>query len=608
MNKRFFLTVHLLFLYSFLLFPGNFPLSDHNTNNSLVLFILEKDLSVSQTGNIGKLSLEGDRSIDLNFGREMWEVRYFSLPSGTYDAVIPQLEKILEIRKSYPLVVKNRSIVLSPVKAIVFQNDDGSVYTSLKNIDEEDRQKAAADLAGYINFSSWTGRDFLGFGSIKPSLEDNQNKHELILLSEPSGSEIYLDDVYVGLTPQTFLIDESKHQLRFKLDSYVDNVRYISVERPVKLDVVLEKTEIFEDKIFYRTLIAPFYSKDGGDDPMSRLLADTLVPVLEEDLRLELITGDIEWKQYADIIKPDFSKPELSEIDLIATGLYIRGESNLTVLASLYDVRSETIKAGITWTGPINLDIFDAVDEISLAFLQEVDRVLPEAGKVLINTNSINYNGLTPIDARMEVKRFIELRNEKRNILTLITGISGLFVNLKAHDDGAPSDKDIYTSHDPPFIPLVLDYEKYISEYFSIGVGLKYFSPDIIMGSTDSSDSDMYNPSIISLSVDGRIVVRGLVSDLIIGLGPIVRVVTGASVSWEDGGTWEDDIGAVITVGLQWSAGFRLFQNKRISKTPYFLYFGFNNTFPQMFFEPGGSNFGLSSSGISILVGGGILF
>jgi len=57
------------------------------------------------------------------------------------------------------------------------------------------------------------------------------------------------------------------------------------------------------------------------------------------------------------------------------------------------------IKAGITWTGPIGLNIFDAVDEIFLAFLEGVDKVLPKAGKVLIKRNSTVYSGLSPIDA-----------------------------------------------------------------------------------------------------------------------------------------------------------------------------------------------------------------
>jgi len=588
-----------LVLISSLLFSNTFPLPGRNISSSLVLLIVEKDESVFSSGNIGNVKIEGIESINVKFGKKMWEVRYFRLPAGNWSAFVSG--------DSFPFNVAEHSIVLLPQKGVTYGSADGTVYTKIEDIDEEDRQKAAEDLVSYIDFTSWGGRDFLGFGSIKPTLEEGQNKYQLTLRSEPSGAEIYIDDYYKGLTPLSFLIDEDKHQLRFKLNSYLDNSSYISLHRSTEINAEMKESMALGNKLVYRTLVVPFYSVTGKEDQMSDLLADTLIPVLSGDSRMELRSGNIKWKNSGDVLQPDFSSPELSDIDLIASGLYISGEDGLTVLASLYDVRSETVKAGITWKGSIGLNIFDAVDEISLAFLEEVSRVLPAAGKILIKRNSVVYSGLSSLDRRMENKRFIEKRSQNKNSLMFISGIGGIFISMEATAVGAPSVKEINVGDGPPFLPLSIDYERYINNYFSIGGGLEYLSSNLHLD-FESSGEQKYNPSILSLNTNARIIVRGLKSDLVIGLGPVIRFMTKNTVVWEDSGIWEDTVEPVFALGVQWSAGFRLYLNKQITKGPSFLYFGFTDTFPQIYFEYGGSRAGLNSSAIGLYLGGGFMF
>ena len=329
-------------------------------------------------------------------------------------------------------------------------------------------------------------------------------------------------------------------------------------------------------------------------------MGDTLIPVLKEDSRLEIITGDIKWNKYSDIIQPDFNSSELSDIDLVATGKFLRGEDKLTVIANLYDVKSETIKAGITWEGSIGLNIFDAIDEISQDFRDEVDKVIPEAGKVLIMRNDIIYSGLSSFDARIERKLQIKNRFSRKHLFSVITGLSGNFIRIETNNPDAPN--DLTTGTGGPYFPILLNYEYNLQSNFAVGIGLELIDGKL----TSMPENNSINPFMISINPSMKLVIRGLKSDLILGLGPSFKFLGKETVSWEDGQIWEDTIGPIFIAGLQLDAGFRIYLNKRANEMPSFIYLGVSEGFLQYFIEPWGNNIGSGSFNIEINIGWGI--
>ena len=154
MNYKMYLLIFIMLVITFPLFSGVFPLPGRDNNNSLVLLIVEKDESVLLSGNISRINLEGQKQSEIKFGKKLWEVRYFRLASGHYNIVLPETVTMSGIRSGSPFVVSDNSIILLPVKAVVFQSSDGSVFTRIESINEEDRQKAAEDLVSYMDFST----------------------------------------------------------------------------------------------------------------------------------------------------------------------------------------------------------------------------------------------------------------------------------------------------------------------------------------------------------------------------------------------------------------------------------------------------------------------
>jgi len=87
--------------------------------------------------------------------------------------------------------------------------------------------------------------------------------------------------------------------------------------------------------------VAPFVNL-GEEDPqqLSQLLAEILVPAMEEDTRLSIEAGDIGWRQKGAALLPDFQEAEEATLDLIISGQF---QEDFPYL--LYDVQAELEKA-----------------------------------------------------------------------------------------------------------------------------------------------------------------------------------------------------------------------------------------------------------------------
>lgn len=232
----------------------------NNSKETLFMLVVRMEKNLPDGTKPGYLVLDGPVKVKIKFVLKEWNTYYLKLLPGKYKASFSGGNSNFKNIPTSELNIPEESIVLFQQRLAYINNkNEASVY--FETVNEEDRQKAAVDLAEYIDFSSWTGRGFIGFGSIKPSLEKKNNKYQLSLKSVPSNAEIFLDDIYIGLTPMTIDIDQSKHQLQFRLSSYEDDIRYISLERSAEITANLQISQSsnnLKNKAYYRTLVSPF--------------------------------------------------------------------------------------------------------------------------------------------------------------------------------------------------------------------------------------------------------------------------------------------------------------------------------------------------------------
>lgn len=86
---------------------------------------------------------------------------------------------------------------------------------------------------GYV---TWTNKITLSEPSmeVNASLKQQPKVHEMAVSSNPMGASVYIDDVYIGITPVTKNIEEGEHQVMFKMEGYYDMTLPIKVDNMLK--------------------------------------------------------------------------------------------------------------------------------------------------------------------------------------------------------------------------------------------------------------------------------------------------------------------------------------------------------------------------------------
>ena len=190
------------------------------------------------------------------------------------------------------------------------------------------------------------------------------------------------------------------------------------------------------------------------------------------------------------------------------------------------------------------------------------------------------------------------LVDESKHILTFLGGLGGTLIQLKIDDPLSSEDRMVSLGSTPPF-SLYFDYEYSIAKYFSLGFAIDFASPYI---RSESEDYQSYTPTLYSIIPSSKIIVRGLKSDLVLGLGPVFHYMTKEEVYQKY------TVGPILIVGAQWNAGFRIYLNERSSERPTFIYSGFSMGAPQYHFELNGTNRGFDSMSFGLFIGGGLVF
>jgi len=545
-----------------------------------------------------RIWLDGPRGLTLKLDNSEWGVLWFKVEPGTY-TLTP--EDNLTIRPDAPdiVLVPESSVVLAPF--LLLRSTSGVITGRLN---EEVRQRAGRDLILHVDYPQWSGRNLIGFGTLRPALDPETLQFQVNISSKPDGADIYVDDVLAGITPLEFSIAGGKHRILIRDDGYEDAVYYVRLEGDADVDAVLSPSQsaAMEDgKERYSTLVAPFVSLSGEDNQLARLFADTLLLTLEEDERLEVTPSTVPWIQRDALIHPDFLPLEEVGADLVVSGFFTEDKGKLNIQANLYDVQAETIRASVTWYGTAGFDIFDAMDEIAVEFAQEVDRVLPPAGRTLITRQETMFSGSDRSESLIARKKIIRKRwEEQPNVLTFQSGIGGIMEEFTISD--GVSSKKVALS-DGPAIPLIFSWDRDINTRFAAGAGVT-----IGLGSSHNEDTGESEPSwSVSAFAGPRMVFRSLRADIYLGIDFQISFFSQVTKYWDDGGSHQADLGPLLYLELPMKIGFRYYFNRRIDTMPFFLNAALGITPLGYHFDLGdGGLGGMMSTGILLNIGMGV--
>jgi hypothetical protein len=565
------------------------------------MIVVVRDESISTNKGV-RIQVDGPTPSKHYIGMSEWDVIIARCKPGSYSvhplggANLDSSEIVSE------LILPEETVRLAPFRLRVTMNDDGGIRIVSEMNDEEDRQRAGRVLASFVTFPNWASSQLEGFGGIRPALNSSELLYKVVIGSQPENAEIYMDGLLIGRSPLAVYLSPGKKQLQFRLSGRDDVIRYIEPESDEILEVELpsarEDSRDAGNVFILKT--APFYSMGNPDPQLSTLFSESIMFVLEDDLRLEVSTSDIPWVSRGAVMLPDFSNHEASGIDLVASGIFLRDGKELTIQANLYDVRNETIKAGIRWSGPVGLDLFEAVDEISEAFVTEVDKVLPEAGKTLITRQETVYTGTGTDEMLLSRKKVVQARRSWNHLLSLSIGTLGLDEGLVL-DDGI-STAELYSRfYNPPLI-LGIEWDWLSAEYLGVMAGFA-----VITGVKDPLYHPNERTTDYSLYGAARLNLGGYRSDLFYGLGIGMTYSPSGTYTADYPVQTTDEIGPFLNLALRMDLGLRQFVHKRAEARPVFWNLKIHMSLYEYRFDlTGGGNQGRVPMNFGISIGTGV--
>ena len=560
----------------------DFPTPGRDDESSLLGIYIRAIDSDSDLQGSARVTVTGPEELRVTIRDENWEVFWFRVKPGRY-TLRPDEGLRRAPRVPAEVEVPPSSIVLAPFGLV--RSAEG---VSARQIDESDRQRAGRRLVSYVDYPVWSGRDLIGFGTLRPELDSETLRYKVAVSADPEGADVYVDDILTGTTPIDFELTGGKHRILVRAEGYEDAIYFIRLEGDAEIEAALEpaaETAPVSTREQYGTLVAPFVSVGETNDQLARLFADTLLLTLEEDDRLDVVPSTVPWERRDALVHPNFLKLEEAGADLVVSGFFIDDDEGLTIQANLYDVQAETVRAAVTWQGIAGLDIFDAMDEIALEFAAEVDRVLPEAGRTLVTRTETVYGGADRGESLLSRKKIIRRRwSDYPNVLTLQSGFGGFFESYDLEDNVFSRNASKF---DGPYLPLLLKWDRTLNSRFAVGGGI-----NITIGDYRADEINNTNELLLmgGLHAGPRAVFRSLRSDIIMSIDMEVQYSPEADYSWFNGGPQYDSVGPFVYFVTPVRIGFRYYLSDRIDRMPVFINGGLSIT-------PVGYRFDLSGRG-----------
>ncbi|MCK5735233.1 MAG: hypothetical protein KAH21_02095, partial [Spirochaetaceae bacterium] len=130
---------------------------------------------------------QGPMLLKVTVGNEEWDISWFRVRPGIFSLDLGKHTGISsDPGMSTSFDVLPGTITIAPLRLVLLDTDEGC-RVRVESVDEEDRQKAALRLGKFFKFPSWYGRDFVGFGSIRPTVDQQRELFSAVLDSNPQG-------------------------------------------------------------------------------------------------------------------------------------------------------------------------------------------------------------------------------------------------------------------------------------------------------------------------------------------------------------------------------------------------------------------------------------
>jgi hypothetical protein len=177
----------------------------------------------------------------------------------------------------------------------------------------------------------------------------------------------------------------------------------------------------------YGLIVKPFRNIGSADNDHLRSVFDqSLSATISQDKRISVFptpTNVSPDDGRTTTLKPDFSEANATGADLMIAGDYIARAENLLIHAALYDVQKENVKADILYSSKTGFSIFDSIDDMTREFGLAVDKVLPESGKEIVETQELVTTEITTMEKKVSQKDIIEKRAKKKHDIALMVGL-----------------------------------------------------------------------------------------------------------------------------------------------------------------------------------------
>ena len=386
-----------------------------------------------------------------------WQVKSRNLASGENNQTVSPPVLL-------PLEISANMVYLFPyiVTARRYRHDGGRLVGSYMEMRPEVQAAIALDLQDRINFASWTGSSFIGFGSSIPRFSPRLDSYAVSVSSNPGRAEVYINDRKQGQTPLTMELDSGRHYLEVRKEGFSPYRSYLQLDSDT--EVQLDLTVLAEDSSMdtqsesqsalsdlgagiaaprfstYRLLIDRFVNLGAETDVyLSDLFRTSLQVVLERDRRLEVLdvtnlsASEGEVGNYS--VLPDFSAATELAADLLISGDFFVDGDAVLVRGCLYDVRKVGVKAAVLYQGEAGIEIFDTIDNMTLEFAGAVDRVLPEAGREIITETELVSASIIETERRIGAKELIKRRSLLNTAWQGSAGLGGILLTVVNSDD-----------------------------------------------------------------------------------------------------------------------------------------------------------------------------
>ncbi|MCF7927766.1 MAG: PEGA domain-containing protein [Spirochaetales bacterium] len=463
------------------------------------------------------------------------------------------------------------SVFLFQKKVVPGRNDPG-----LRDLRPEDKKWVSADCSDFIEFTSWYGRNFVGFGPFTPRYTLQETRYEYRIESTPAGANVIIDDQSWGTTPLTAELETGKHLLRLEMAGFAAVQTFIDVEGAGKLSLELEKKEAAtaterEDAASgidrYTLLVTPFGNTgEAARDNLRTVFSDGIASGLYKRENLQVLRLEAEERRQLPVhpAEPGFSLASAKGAELLVSGSY-NADEKLFVHAALYDVRTGQVKTSTMYTGEAGLAMFDSIDEMTSGFLENVDRVLPAVGREVIEQEQTVSQEVVSYQKKLTIKQIAANRNSRRHSLSVFAEYGGTMDNVY-NQAGEVDGGRAHFGYGP-----VLNYDYHLFDPLQLAAGFSVIFYEAEIDSPVAIDDLSTND--YTLFLGPKVSFPGKSIDVYLSLLAHGRY-SDAFDFYDEGLASVIERGPYVAAGMSLDTGIRIYFQQRFSDVPWFMDFG----------------------------------